>query len=281
VSAPKLAGQAPILVDLDVTPLKVAVPTNVYAVATNLGPEAILASAIDFNVQHICQKDGFNFEKEIKVTELLVRQPDSLIECPLSTIMDPENYSKERDISLTRLVTEFSSSTEKELTIERIVDCLVSNGISRALTEDVLAVSDELFTNAIYNAPFVDLKTGRNPGVSRQDAEVRMDFTRKGSISLAFDQSQLVISCRDPYGSLNIRHFIEKIQKTYSRGPAATLNFGPGGAGLGSYIIFNTGLSLYFGVDHGHTTVVCCVIPVGLSYRRRIQLPKHLHLVQL
>jgi hypothetical protein len=98
---------------------------------------------------------------------------------------------------------------------------------------------------------------------------------------LAHDESRLMVGCTDPYGSLGIARYLSKVKATYALGAAATMDFGSGGAGIGSYIIFNTGASLYIGVKPGQSTVICCVLPLGMSNRKRAALSKHLHWIQL
>lgn len=248
---------------------------------TGLGPEDILRFATDHGFSHLIQKDGFNFDRELKASENLILNPESFFSHPISCILKPESVSDENEKQLTAIDEKFDSSNQKRPLLESMSKYLESKGLSQTLIEDVAAVADEFITNAVFNAPFVDPNTHTNPGLSRTDMEIKLKGGKQGRIILAHDDTQLVVGCEDPYGSLNLEMYLGKIRATYLRGPAATMNFGSGGAGLGSYIIFNAGASLYFGVKQARVTLLCCSIPLKMSYKKRVLLPKHLHVIQL
>ncbi|MBX3020761.1 MAG: hypothetical protein KF799_03730 [Bdellovibrionales bacterium] len=245
-----------------------------------LQPEQVIDHALTLGLQHVLQEKGFEFEKEMRSANVLIQSPESFRNFPIASILAPEDLSRVSEEALTEVDERFHSSGEKRGILEAVTKSMESKGLSQTMVEDVLSVADELFTNAVFNAPFVDMKTQVNPGVNRHDTEVRFEGDKYGRLFLAHDESRLVIGVEDPFGSLNLRRYMSKIKDTYLRGPGATMNFGPGGAGLGSYIIFNAGSSLYFGVWPGSATILCCVIPLGMSYRKRVQLPKHLHWIQ-
>ena len=277
--AHKLTPLAPQHVDL----LQgVFAPTNRASIGLgeSLPPEDVLRFATDHGFQHICQKNGFNFERDLLSAELLVADPEAYFLHPVSTILKPEAIGAESDRALTAIDQRFDSSAQKRAILEQVGKHLESKGLAQTLIEDAQAVADELVTNAVFNAPFVDPITYVNPGLSRTETEIKLKGGRFGRLILAHDETQMVIGCEDPYGSLNLESYLSKIRATYLRGPAATMNFGSGGAGLGSYIIFNAGASLFFGVKQSRVTLMCCSLPMRLSYKKRVLLPKHLHWFQ-
>jgi hypothetical protein len=250
------------------------------AVGDNLPPQTLLGYATDYEIMHICQKQGFNFDREIASSTELVASPEAFKEFPIASVLTPEDLSQVSERALTCVDERFDGSHAKRDLIEKVTKALQAKGLSQTMIDDVLSVTDEMFTNAVFNAPFVDPVTQANPGVDRHATQVKFDAGKQARIFLAHDESRLLVGCEDPFGSLNLLRYLKKIKDTYERGPGATMNFGSGGAGLGSYIIFNAGSSLYFGVWPGCATMLCCVIPMGMSYRKRIQLPKHLHWIQ-
>lgn len=282
--APKLIQPQPWHLDLDVAALNPGAPLGIdsqcVGIADALAPERTLHFAVTANLTHVVQRQGHCFAEEMRAAENLVAAPASFREFPLCSILHPGHASPalERVPLLSEI--NFSSSAHKRDVMASVTSTLQDRH-SQTMVEDLLAVTDELFTNAIYNAPFVDLGSGANPGVSRQDQnEIKYTGDKSSRMVLAADGTRLVIGCEDPFGSLNLPRYLHRIKETYVRGPAATMTFGPGGAGLGSYIIFNAGASLYFGVWPGIATVIYCVIPLGMSYRKRTLLPKHLHWIQ-
>lgn len=249
-------------------------------IGEDLQPEDLLALAIDKGFNHLCQKKGHLFAKEVESSNYLIASPESYLEFPVSTILSPTHLNKAAERALISDEFKFDSSNEKQVVLENVVKALQSKSFPQTIVDSVVAAADEFFTNAIYNAPFVDLKTHKNPGLNRKNTEIRLSGGKFARLFLAHDEGRLVLGCEDPFGSLNLLNYLKSIKATYTRGPAATMNFGPGGAGIGSYIIFNAGASLYFGVWPGRATILCCVVPLGMSNRQRIQMPKHLHWIQ-
>lgn len=260
------------------------VPASVDAqcigLADQLAPEEVLRLATGNQLRHLCQRQGFEFARDLEAAQLMAQAPETFRDTPVSTILTPLAASVAAEKRLMWVDAAFKGSVDKQNVLDQITTAMASRNFARTLSEDVISVADELFTNAVFNAPFVDLVTQVNPGVNRHDTHVQFDADKQARLFLAQDATRLVVGCEDPFGSLNLHRYLNKIKDTYVKGPAASMNFGPGGAGLGSYIIFNAGSSLFFGVWPGQTTVLCCVIPLGLSLRKRTQLPKHLHWIQ-
>lgn len=278
--ARKVTPGAPTVVDLMLGILPPSDSQNV-GVGAGLSPQDVLRFATDHGFSHLCQKDGFNFDRQLESAKTLVTSPESYFQLPVSSILKPTAMNEATEKSLICLDERFDSSQQKRSLLDSITKYLEEKGLSQTLIEDVNAVADELITNAIFNAPFIDMRTNTNPGLNRMDTEIKLKAGKFGRLIMAHDETELVIGCEDPYGSLNLDHYLNKIRTTYLRGPAATMNFGSGGAGLGSYIIFNAGSSLYFGVKASRVTLLCCSIPLKMSYKKRVQLPKHLHVIQL
>ncbi len=278
-SAPKMSQSA--TWQQEVTALTNSpVDSHCVGVGESLEPESLLHLATDLGFKNICQKGGHLFDKEVLSSECLVECAENYLNFPIATILTPDDLSEKSERALISAEEHFDSSSQKRDVIDSLTKAVQSKGFSQTILDDVVSVTDEFFTNAIYNAPFVDINTHKNPGVSRVGKEIKLNGGKFGRIFLAHDESRLIVGCHDPYGSLDVKRYLNKIKATYTRGPAATMNFGPGGAGIGSYIIFNAGSSLYFGVWPGQATVLCCVLPLGMSNRKRIELPKHLHWIQ-
>ena len=260
--------------------VKVPVDNTCVGVAESLEPEPLLRHALEFGFKHICQKNGHMYDSERATAENLVVAPESYLEFPAATILSPAKVNTAVERKLILLDKTFDASAQKHPLLDLVLNLLQSKNLPQTVIDDAIVVCDEFFTNAVYNAPFVDPTTHKNPGVSRRDVDVNFTNGKVGRLFLAQGEKGLVIGCRDPYGSLDLKKYLGKIRETYQKGPAAALNFGAGGAGIGSYIIFNVGASLYFGVWPGKATLLCCTIPLGLSNRLRSQMPKHLHWIQ-
>ena len=250
------------------------------AIAESMDPLNILTVAMASNFNHICQKKGHAFKEEVETAKVMIENPDAFFQYPIATILTPFDLSDVSERALLASECNFNSSEQKQDVLNELYVAMNSKGLAQTIIEDVMAVSDEMFTNAVFNAPFVDFKSQVNPGVNRKELNITLDEGRFGRIFLAHDEKRLVVGCQDPFGSLSLEKYLKKIHRSYEKGPAATMNFGPGGAGIGSYIIFNAGASLYFGVWPHQSTIICCVIPLGLTNRKRMGLAKHVHWIQ-
>ncbi len=250
------------------------------AICDNFAPAELLTYAAEKGFLNICQRQGFEFEKELLSSRLLIENSKSFFEFPLSSILCPQNVGKNSEATLVLSDQSFNSSSQKLEILKHFVQVMESQGLNQSIIEDAISVCDELFTNAIFNAPFIDPSNQFNPGVSRTEMEIIYESGKFSRIFIGKDETRLVIGCRDPFGSLDLSSYLKKIKTTYDKGPAAVINFGPGGAGIGSYIIFDLGASFYFGVLPGRLTQLCCVMPLGIGYRKRSLLPKHLHWIQ-
>lgn len=249
-------------------------------IAEALEPQEIIRLAVENGFNQICQKTGHEFSKEMAAAQLLARTPQSFFDFPIASIFSPDHLSADAEKTFVFFDQKFNSTAQKPETLSKLFAAFEKAGISSSVTQDATMVADEFFTNALFNAPFVDPATNKNPNVVRQNTVVNYDGGKEGHLFAAKDEKRLLIGVRDPYGTLDLKFFLGKIKATFDKGPEQTINFGPGGAGLGSYMIFNVGVSFYFGVLPKHETILCCVIPLGISDRRRAMLPKNLHWIQ-
>jgi hypothetical protein len=279
-AAKKLIPTAPWYKEIDANAFE-AVDSRCIGISNSLPPQEILRLATEKNFTHICQRQGLEFKKEVITSENLIHAPESFFEFPVASVFSPNDLNRKSELKFISATANFNSSYKKREILDMFVKVMESKGLSQTISADVVSIADEMYTNAIFNAPFVDKKSVRNPGVDRSDTEIVLPRGRDGLLILAHDESRLMIACQDQFGALNIDGYLSKIKSTYERGAAASMNFGPGGAGIGSYIIFNTCVSFYVGVKSGRASIVACVLPLGMSNRKRTLMPKHIHWLHL
>lgn len=247
-------------------------------VAEDLSPQEVLQKALQIKIPQIIQKNTFLPEAEKESAILLYHKISTLFEFPFSAILTPQQVSKEQEVALTLLRKEIKSSTEKRPTLDLLESALA--GICKAtLIPDVLLVADEILSNAIYNAPFVDQGNGR-PGASRLEGDV--SFDRPAKFMVGQDGERLVVACLDHYGALNVEKLVHRINNCYSTGPAANMNRTvAGGAQIGSYLVFQSCLSYYVAVDPGKYTLVAATFPLQMNRKKRESLTKNIHIFKI
>lgn len=141
--------------------------------------------------------------------------------------------------------------------------------MSRSLKEGCLQCADELLTNSIFNAPF----SGK---VDRSRIDLEVPGERPVIFDVSIGETDLVISCTDPFGSLEVQSFFTRILNCYKSGVGESINYGAGGAGIGSHMIFEQCSSLIIGVVPKKRTSFYCRFPLKMSSKTRKLLPKNI-----
>lgn len=255
-------------------------PIPCIAIADSLSPDLILNVLLHGGISHIIQTHGIEFEKELETSCRMICSQSSFLDFPISSVLSPSESGQTKENEFCLLDLGFSGAFEKNKILDDIritIDPLSKSG---SIKTEVLTIADELITNAIFNAPFVD-KKNNNAGINREDESTSMSAGKSGRVIVGSDSSRVFIGCYDPYGSLNLNALFDRILKVYTTGVAQNINMGAGGAGIGSYMIFNASVSYYAVVKHGQLTMICCTVPLRMSSKQRIECPKNVHYMAL
>jgi hypothetical protein len=137
------------------------------------------------------------------------------------------------------------------------------------LEESIHSIFEELFMNAIYDAP-------REAGV-RDHA----NSTHPVELIIGDDGENLVISCLDYYGSLNPKKFLSRLFRVLKYGAGVVMNMDStkGGAGIGGSILFGCSSNLIIAVYPKKYTRVTCIIPLKTSRVKFSKIIKNIQLV--
>ncbi|OFZ10818.1 MAG: hypothetical protein A2Z20_01315 [Bdellovibrionales bacterium RBG_16_40_8] len=248
-------------------------------VCENSSPGDVLAIALNTTYRHICQTGNPFFIQDLNTASLMLGESDKFYEMPISSILSPTAVSKESEESLLLFKQSFNRAEQKSGIISGIEEKLKHTAGAASTLSDLLSIADELYTNAIYNAPFVNLENSV-PGASRKNPYVRMHQNKSATIFLGTDSSRVVIGCADSYGSLNLIKLFKRIKGCIEKGPAAIMNISEEhGAGIGSFLIFHKSTGYYAIVEPEKRTIICCVLPLKVRNRTRLEMPKNLHFI--
>lgn len=91
----------------------------------------------------------------------------------------------------------------------------------------------------------------------------------------------IAISTFDDCGSLDSKKFLKKIESGLALGLDKSMNFGKGGAGLGSSYIFKNCDSLFLGVNTNKKTRVAVIMPYNVTERKFDGLQRSVHIVDI
>lgn len=171
------------------------------------------------------------------------------------------------------LCWEFSKKEDKDVLRENLLAQIEAG--SKSLQEAAVAVFEELFMNAMIDAPKSSLTQKLETQAYEKHRPARLHFgVERGRLCLAAD---------DPYGTLDIDVFLQRMNEVYSKGAGQVINLRSevGGAGLGCVMLFEQCGSMYIGVKKNEATVVACVLPTDLNHRKKDSIRKSLHIVRL
>jgi hypothetical protein len=127
-----------------------------------------------------------------------------------------------------------NSSCRREERFERMREFFVKNGLSQRGVKTLVDVSEELVTNALYDAP-VDAGYFEHHVSRTEDVDLPSD--RACEISYGIDATTVFVRVRDPFGALE-RNRLQEVLNRCNSGEVA-LDESRGGAGLGLWRVFS------------------------------------------
>lgn len=243
----------------------------------NLNTISLLDYCISKKINHIVQRSNLNYAAEILVSEKMLRSKDLIFKYPLSVIHGEDSPDLTTEEKLLKISYHISSAVEKSSLLNHLKNYISDISKSSTLLDDILNTADELFTNAIYNAPYVTFDNSKS-GIDRNFKKAVIEKDKQPYFFAGHDHERVVIGCADHYGSLNIENLLMRIKRCYEDNLSNVINYGTGGAGIGAYLIFESSCSLYLSVKKGERTTICCSFPYMMSSNKRSRIPKNLHI---
>lgn len=243
----------------------VVAETGVIGVGEEIQPADVIRLAHRSKLSHVVQKNGLAFDRELAVSRTMSENLDSFLKEPLDIIL---GLASETEPARETLHLADLAWDKKADSLDQISEFIGKVKGARRIREQAMMVADELFTNAV--------KVGQPHSVIAPGAP-----QREGSVEFfaSADDSRLVLGCRDSYGELSFATILARLTQCFETGIVQSIKQGNSGAGIGSFLVFNTCVSYYCGVKKDHVTVVCVALPLGVSDDELATFPKNIHLV--
>lgn len=225
---------------------------DLILVDDNLKPQQIIQMSLDRNIKHIIQNSKLPLAEKFLIIDAALKDPINFLTF----------YTKIFTKDTIDLKFSFHS---KENRTELVNKIMLHLGLEQKNhnTEHILKISEELIMNAQMHAPKIgDFKSPHNMGFL---VEKKNDY--------------VALSVFDDYGSLNLNKFFNKILNTFSMGHASSINYGLGGAGLGSSIIFDSAEVFYIGLLPKKITRVTVLCPIKVRAKDREVEQKSIHII--
>lgn len=221
---------------------------------------------------HCLQAERDDFKKELLISCLMLIHPESLVESDVPFFF--KGFSKEVDWknSGNALLLQGRSTKDRAQILAHLETFLSQQTKLNTVSDLALQIADELYTNALYNAPFQstpEIQLDRKTHIINS-ADESIEFFA------AFDNDQLLIGCIDNHGSLDRDRFTAHLLKAYAANQVQP-ELGGGGAGIGLKMIIDNSANFYVYCEQGKKTVMSC----GLLLKGRksnLTEAKHLHI---
>jgi len=153
-----------------------------------------------------------------------------------------------------------------------ILENFLHEKTNQSCKESALICFEELYMNSVFDAPIEAAKNGWTS---------HFDQTSSPKLKLSLSESKLVMTCWDFWGSLDIQKAIHNMQSVEERGMSDSMNRGySGGAGLGCYIMWKQSQSMIIQVFERDRTIISCIVPTQLSYKKRDHMQRSLHILK-
>lgn len=228
-------------------------------------------------LRQICQKSNPFFHVDVNCSARMLAEEEEFLARPLTMILDPEEILGKKEAEFILFSQEFSCLNAKKEAVVQLLNTLRGLQFKTSTMESAQIIVDELASNAIFNAPFVNLDDGTNPGIDRKLENIKMPEGHKAELFVGMDQQRLIIGCRDSFGTLRLKDAFKKLHKCYLGGLQKEMNMGRGGAGIGSFMVFEQCVGYYAAVVHGQQTLICCAIPYNVASKTRDSYAKNIH----
>lgn len=252
------------------SPKQVIADQNCIRIVKSVQPAEVIGMIGDPSVRHVIQEDGWDFPAELEAAKTMIERPEDFISNPLSVILGRPQLAPGQSFHLSSQLDE-----KKTKTLFQFELFLTSLTGSRSIADQAMMIADEFYTNATKASKTTDsagnLSSGANAGLANTG---QVDF-----FSGTFG-GRLVIGCRDPFGKLETSTIIERLTSCYQKGVAQSIRHGTGGAGIGTFMVFDACISYYAMVHKNHHSVVCAVLPLSSKRKDAEGLSKNIHLTE-
>ncbi len=218
----------------------------------NIKPQQMIQMCLDRNIKHILQNSKIPLVEKIQTADQIFFEPIKFLAFNQKLFMDCNDS----------LMFGFHSKENRTDLVNRVLQFLKIDAMNHN-SEHILKTTEELIMNAQVHAPRIgDFKSPHNMSFL---VEKKNDF--------------VALSVFDDYGSMNINKFLNKILNAFTIGTANAINYGVGGAGLGSSIIFESAEVLYIAVLPKRITRVTVLTPIKIRAKDREFEQKSIHII--
>ena len=244
-----------------------------FCTGESLDNASLLRLVTEQKLKHIVQKDGFRFDREHLAGQIMLANPELFLRDPLEVIC---GVNSNLPADARRFQFNCPAHTNNSDMLDALNDFISQGSNTRRISDRAVLIADELYTNASKNSWLKSV-----PLHLRDSNESPVSHHGAVEIFAHADSEKMVLGCRDSFGKLDLKSVLGRMRKCYENGVVDSIRRGEQGAGIGSYLVFESSASYYAAVRRNQTTVVCSVLALGAYLRQSTELPKNIHLLDL
>ncbi len=240
------------------------------AVGDHVQTGTFLKAFVENKLSNLVQTSNDDLPYELFIASIILKKPQLFLNNPL-TILNSQDTSA----SAMRVWQEnFNSTEHKERILESIHKFIGRNKSMNRLSDNILIVIDELFSNALFNAPVDDdgYRIFRN---MNRNETVRYPGNKNAKIFAVHTANDLFIGAVDPWGSVERDKICQSLYHAYNEGKVSEESKG---AGFGLRMMLDRARSLYFLSEKGKRSLICCHMRLNISLKKVENVPKQFHI---
>ncbi len=142
-----------------------------------------------------------------------------------------------------------TQASRREARLDRMREFFAKHGLSERTISTIADVSEELVTNALYDAP---VEAGFFKAAIPRTEDVALPAERACEISYGIDDGIVFVRLRDTFGALTRPRLLGVLTRCNTR--SVKLDESRGGAGLGLWRVFSAASTLAITIDPGCST---------------------------
>jgi len=158
-----------------------------------------------------------------------------------------------------------TGAADRDVLVERLSAFARSLEVGAELEQRIANITDELVTNAVYNAPRLPDGRPKYAHVDRRE-KIVLEPSEHAVLQWGCDGRYLAVSVTDRFGSLRGETVASYLSKCFRRGDDQ-IDTKAGGAGLGLYMTFNSVTQLVVNVQVGVRTEVIALFYIRSESR--------------
>lgn len=240
------------------------------SVGDHVQTTAFLKAFVENKLSHIVQTSNDDILYELFIASIILKKPKLFLNNPLTILNSQESSS-----AAMRVWQEnFNCTEHKERILESIHKFIGRHKSMNRLADNILIVIDELFSNALFNAPVDDDGYRIFKNMHRHE-KVRYPGNKNAKIFAVHTIDDLFIGAVDPWGSMDRDGICQSIYHAYNE---RTITENSKGAGFGLRMMLDRSRSLYILSEKGKRSLVCCHMRLNISLKKVENVPKQVHI---